>query len=133
MSKSYIVDAFLSGMAWMLVIYLFFNIKGRISELNEIMDASTLAAAFSNFVKPASLLSTPFCAFFTFLLWRFYGLMDASLTWGAGGLGLLVGLFLVGMPLIWLEILLILVRHSSFVDLSQKLKAYKKQAGALND
>ncbi|MDN5565899.1 MAG: hypothetical protein L0G25_03775 [Psychrobacter sp.] len=50
------------------------------------------------------------------MLWRFYGLMLASQTWGAGDIGLLVAMFYIGVPLIWLQALLIAVKHSPFIS-----------------
>lgn len=118
MQNSYIVDAFLTGAAWMILIFLYFDIRARIKALGSIMSSNTLAVALSRSVKAATSVAVPFAAFYLFLLWRFYAFMVQSQTWGAGGAGLLVILGVMGVGLLWLLMMLIFVAHSPFAQLS---------------
>lgn len=135
MENSYIVDVFLSACAWFAVIYLSFDCRARIKHLNEHMSAITLATALASLLKKSSLFSLPFAVVFMFLLWRFYGLMIASASWGAGGAGLLVIMAIIGILLIWLDVVLISVRHSSFMSvatISREAKAAKSVTRTAN-
>ena len=125
MQNQYIVDVFLSGTLWALIAYLFFEVRATIAALSSVMDASLLSVALSQVVKKASITAIPFCLLLIFLLWRFYGLMLASQTWGAGGAGLLVMLFVIGTVLVWLRVVLAFVRTSGFVKVAQKISAGK--------
>lgn len=120
MQNSYIVDAFLTGAAWMMLAYLYFDSKARIIELDQLMTANTLAVALAKSLVMAASFAVPFSLLYVFLLWRFYGLMVQTQTWGAGGLGLLITLFCIGLPLIWLHVMLVCVRHSRFFALSKQ-------------
>lgn len=121
MQNQYIVDAFLSGTLWAVIAYLFFDSRARVKILANFMDASLLTAALSQVAKKATITAAPFCLFLIFLLWRFYGLMVASQTWGAGGAGLLATLFAIGSALIWLQVVLVFVNHSGFLPLAKKV------------
>lgn len=125
MQNQYIVDVFLSGTLWALIAYLFFEVRAIIGVFSEVMDASLLSVALSQVAKKASITAIPFCLFLIFLLWRFYGLMVESQTWGAGGAGLLVMLFVIGTVLVWLRVVLAFVRTSGFVKVAQKISAGK--------
>ena len=125
MQNQYIVDVFLSGTLWALIAYLFFEVRATIGALSGVMDASLLSVALSQVVKKASITAIPFCLFILFLLWRFYGLMVASKTWGGGGAGLLVMLFVIGMALVWLQVVLTFVRSSGFVEIARQVSAGK--------
>ena len=118
MQNSYIVDAFLTGTAWMILIFLFFDSKARIKALGNMMSSTTLGVALSKSVKAATSATVPFAAFYLFLLWRFYALMVQTQTWGAGGVGLLVILGVMGVGLLWLLMMLVFVAHSPFAQLS---------------
>lgn len=118
MQNQYIVDAFLSGALWVIVVYLVFEVRARVTALGAVMDANILSAALSSVAKKASIVAIPFVALFIFLLWRFFGLMVDSQTWGAGGAGLLVALFVIGVALVWLNIILIFVNNSGYVALA---------------
>lgn len=118
MQNQYIVDAFLSGALWVIVVYLVFDVRARVTALGAVMDSNILSAALSSVAKKASIVAIPFVAFFSFLLWRFFGLMVDSQTWGAGGAGLLVALFATGVALVWLNIILIFVNHSGYMALA---------------
>lgn len=126
MQNQYIVDVFLSGTLWALIAYLFFEVRATIAALSSVMDASLLSVALSQVVKKASITAIPFCLLLIFLLWRFYGLMLASQTWGAGGAGLLAMLFVIGVALVWLQVVLAFVRTSGFVGVAQKISAGKQ-------
>lgn len=128
MQNQYIVDVFLSGTLWALIVYLFFEVRATIAAFSGIMDASLLSVALSQVVRKASITAIPFCLFLLFLLWRFYGLMIASQTWGAGGAGLLVMLFVIGMALVWLRVVLAFVRTSGFLGVAQKISTGKHAA-----
>ena len=121
MQNQYIIDAFLSAALWAIVAYLVFEVRARVMAIRALMDVNILSAALASVAKKATLVATPFWAFFIFLLWRFFGLMVDSQTWGAGGAGLLVALFAIGVTLIWLNIVLIFVRNSGFVALAHKV------------
>ena len=123
MQNQYIIDAFLSAALWAIVAYLVFEVRARIMAIRALMDVNILSAALASVAKRATLVATPFWAFFVFLLWRFFGLMVDSQTWGAGGAGLLVALFAIGITLIWLNIVLIFVSSSGFVALAHKVSA----------
>lgn len=128
MDNSYIVDTFLSGMVWAILVYLFFDVRARIIELNEVMDVTVLSLALAKVAKKASFVALPFVVFFVFLLWRFYGLMLVSRSWGAGGAGLLIAMFAAGVALIWLQSILVFVRNSGFAALSQKINDSRRPA-----
>ena len=118
MQNQYIIDAFLSAALWAIVAYLVFEVRARVMAIRALMDVNILSAALASVAKRATLVATPFWAFFIFLLWRFFGLMVDSQTWGAGGAGLLVALFAIGITLIWLNIVLIFVSNGGFVALA---------------
>ena len=123
MQNQYIIDAFLSAALWAIVAYLVFEVRARAMAIRALMDVNILSAALASVAKRATLVATPFWAFFIFLLWRFFGLMVDSQTWGAGGAGLLVALFAIGITLIWLNIVLIFVSSGGFVALAHKVSA----------
>lgn len=123
MQNQYIIDAFLSAALWAIVAYLVFEVRARVMAIRALMDVNILSAALASVAKRATLVATPFWAFFIFLLWRFFGLMVGSQTWGAGGAGLLVALFAIGITLIWLNIVLIFVSSGGFVALAHKVSA----------
>lgn len=123
MQNQYIIDAFLSAALWAIVAYLVFEVRARVMAIRALMDVNILSAALASVAKRATLVATPFWAFFVFLLWRFFGLMVDSQTWGAGGAGLLVALFAIGITLIWLNIVLIFVSSGGFVALAHKVSA----------
>lgn len=123
MQNQYIIDAFLSAALWAIVAYLVFEVRARVMAIRALMDVNILSAALASVAKRATLVATPFWAFFIFLLWRFFGLMVDSQTWGAGGAGLLVALFAIGITLIWLNIVLIFVSSGGFVALAHKASA----------
>lgn len=123
MQNQYIIDAFLSAALWAFVAYLVFEVRARVMAIRALMDVNILSAALASVAKRATLVATPFWAFFIFLLWRFFGLMVDSQTWGAGGAGLLVALFAIGITLIWLNIVLIFVSSGGFVALAHKVSA----------
>ncbi|WLG15034.1 hypothetical protein Q6344_06795 [Psychrobacter cibarius] len=118
MQNSYIVDAFLTGTAWMILIFLYFDIRARIKALNNMMNSTTLAVALSKSVKAATSFAVPFAALYLFLLWRFYAFMVQSQTWGAGGAGLVVILGIIGVLMVWLTMMLVFVAHSPFAQIS---------------
>ena len=118
MQNQYIIDAFLSAALWAIVAYLVFEVRARVMAIRALMDVNILSAALASVAKRATFVATPFWAFFVFLLWRFFGLMVDSQTWGAGGAGLLVALFAIGITLIWLNIVLIFVSNGGFVALA---------------
>lgn len=115
MQNSYIVDAFLSGTVWVSLIYLYFACRSRVVELNTLVTPDSFLMAITRLLKPSIIIAMPFIAILSFMLWRFYGLMLASQTWGAGGIGLLAMMFVVGAPMIWLYVLLVCVKHSRFI------------------
>lgn len=121
MQNSYIIDTFLSGALWALSVYLFFDIKARIADIDKVMIAHTLTIAMSESLKVATTIAAPFAVFYVFLLWRFYGLMVASQAWGYGGMGLLIAFLLIGLPMIWLQVMLIIVRRSRFARAAGKI------------
>lgn len=123
MQNQYIIDAFLSAALWAIVAYLVFELRARVMAIRALMDVNILSAALASVAKRATLVATPFWAFFVFLLWRFFGLMVDSQTWGAGGAGLLVALLAIGITLIWLNIVLIFVSNGGFVALAHKVSA----------
>ena len=123
MQNQYIIDAFLSAALWAIVAYLVFEVRARVMAIRALMDVNILSAALASVAKRATLVATPFWAFFVFLLWRFFGLMVDSQTWGAGGAGLLVALLAIGITLIWLNIVLIFVSNGGFVALAHKVSA----------
>lgn len=129
MQNSYIVDTFLSGALWMILIYLFFEVKYRLNLLDQIMSVTMFSTAINDVVKAATLITLPFSLIFIFLLWRFHSLMVTSQSWGYGGMGLLIIIGLIGLPLIWVQITLILIQRGPFVELSQRTSALNQQGG----
>ena len=129
MQNSYIVDVFLSATAWVVIAYLYFEVRAGVKAISEIMSASTLSVALGHVLKTASLIALPFFGFFGFLLWRFYALMVVSQSWGAGGMGLITGMAIIGASLIWVQFMLLLVRRSRFIDLSVKVNKINSLSG----
>ncbi len=127
MQNSYIVDAFLTGAAWMILAFLFFDCKARIKALGNMMSSTTLGVALSKCAKVATSVTVPFAAFYLFLLWRFYALMVQTQTWGAGGVGLLAILGVIGVGLLWLLMMLVFVAHSPFAQLAAIDDAARKR------
>lgn len=119
MQNSYIVDAFLSGTVWVSLIYLYFACRYRVSELNELVTPDIFLIAITRLLKTSIIIAVPFIAILAFMLWRFYGLMLASQTWGAGGIGLLVIMFCIGALMTWLYVLLVCVKHSRFIGATE--------------
>lgn len=115
MQNSYIVDAFLSGTVWVVLIYLYFACRSRVIELNALVTPEIFLMAITRLLKSSIITAMPFIAILGFMLWRFYGLMLASEAWGAGGIGLLAIMFGIGAPMIWLYVLLVCVKHSRFI------------------
>lgn len=116
MQNSYIVDAFLSGTVWVSLIYLYFACRSRIIELNALVTPALFLMAITRLLKSSIIIAMPFIVILSFMLWRFYGLMLASQTWGAGGIGVLAIMFCIGVPMIWLYIMLVCVKHSRFIE-----------------
>lgn len=100
----------------------FFDIKARLVAIEKIMVAHTLSDAMKEALKMATIIAAPFCIFYIFLLWRFYSLMVVSQSWGAGGMGLLAIFLLIGIPMIWLQIMLICVRRGRIARSSEKIR-----------
>lgn len=115
MQNSYIVDAFLSGTVWVSIIYLYFACRSRILELNALVTPASFLIAITRLLKSSIVIAIPFIGILSFMLWRFYGLMLASQTWGAGGIGLIAIMFIIGAPMIWLYVLFVCVKHSRFI------------------
>lgn len=128
MQNSYIVDVFLSGALWALTTFLFFDIKDRIINIDKTMLAHTLTLAMNEVVKLATIVAAPFGVFYLFLLWRFYSLMVLSESWGYGGMGLLLMFLLAGLFMIWLEVMLIFVSRSRFVNASKNIREVRSGA-----
>lgn len=114
MQNSYIIDAFLSGLVGMILIYLYFDTRARIAELSEIISVHALKVALPTMLTRSLLISIPLMGFYVFLLWRFHGFMVHAAASGAGGLGLLAMMLAAGLPLIWLNVILICVSHSRY-------------------
>lgn len=115
MQNSYIVDTFLSGLAWMVLIYLYFDTRARIGLLSELLSAHALKVALPAMLARSVWIAIPLMVFFTFLLWRFSDVMVQANASGAGAYGLLITMLLAGLPLIWLNVMLICVAHSRYV------------------
>ena len=130
MQNSYIVDVFLSAAAWVVIAYLYFEVRAGMAAISGVMSASTLSVALGYVVKTGSLIALPFFGVFVFLLWRFYALMIVSESWGAGGVGLIAIMAFIGGALIWLQSILSLVKRSQFLDLSLKLNKLKSKEPA---
>ncbi|WP_352309086.1 hypothetical protein [Psychrobacter sp. W2-37-MNA-CIBAN-0211] len=114
MQNSYIIDTFLSGLAWMTVIYLYFDTRARIATLNNLISVHALKVALPAMLKRSTFIAAPLMTFYLFLLWRFYGLMVYSTSWGAGGAGLLAGMAMTAIPLMWLNVMLVCVKNSRY-------------------
>jgi hypothetical protein len=128
MQNSYIVDAFLSGTVWVSLIYLYFACRTRVIELNALVTPEIFLMAITKLLKSSIIIATPFVAILSFMLWRFYGLMLASEAWGAGGIGLLVIMFGIGAPMIWLYVLLVCVKHSRLIGYAETPVANNRPA-----
>lgn len=119
MQNSYIVDAFLSGVLWFALIMLAADVRARSKELSQVLNPATFGAVFYQVITPASLVSAPLIAIMVFLLWRFYALMVASASLGAGGIGLLVIMALFGAMVIFLDVLIVSIKHVRSADFAQ--------------
>lgn len=115
MQNSYIIDAFLMGLACFMLTYLYFNTKSRLRQLNAMMSANDMAAALGQLFTRSIVFATPFCLLLIFTLWRSYHLMLLTQTWGYGGLGLLLTMGLGGLFAVWLNAMLVCITHSGFV------------------
>ena len=125
MQNAYIVDFFLSGMLMIMMFYLYVDILSRLKLLNKVIDSNTLAVAIGQTFLQSLLLSVPLLIFM-FLLWRFYAVMVISQSWGVGGAGLLVIMAILGSFFVWLDILLVCIKNSRFVDASKLITQAKK-------
>lgn len=119
MQNSYIIDAFLSGVLWLALVLVVVDVRARTKELSQVLDPATFGTVFYQVLIPASLISVPIMAILGFLLWRFYALMLGSASFGAGGAGLLVIMGAVGAIAVWLDMLLVMVRHARNADFAQ--------------
>ena len=128
MQNGYIVDAFLTGALWLILVYLAFDVKSRVVQINHLMGAHTLGAALNDVSKIGIMIATPFMIAYTFMLWRFYGLMIASESWGYGGMGLVIMLAIAGLVLIWLQVMLMLVSHGRFITLAEKTSELRQES-----
>lgn len=126
MQNAYIVDFFLSGMLMIMMFYLYVDILSRLNLLNKVIDSNTLAVAIGQTLRQSVLLSVPLLILLMFLLWRFYAVMVISQSWGVGGAGLLVIMAILGSSFVWLDMLLICVKNSRFVDASKLISTAKK-------
>ena len=126
MQNAYIVDFFLSGMLMIMMFYLYVDILSRLKLLNKVIDSNTLAVAIGQTLRQSLLLSVPLLILLMFLLWRFYAVMVISQSWGVGGAGLLVIMAILGSFFVWLDILLVCIKNSRFVDASKLITQAKK-------
>lgn len=126
MQNAYIVDFFLSGMLMIMMFYLYVDILSRLKLLNKVIDSNTLAVAIGQTLRQSVLLSVPLLILLMFLLWRFYAVMVISQSRGVGGAGLLVIMAILGSSFVWLDMLLICVKNSRFVDASKLISTAKK-------
>ena len=122
MQNAYIVDFFLSGMLMIMMFYLYVDILSRLKLLNKVIDSNTLAVAIGQTLRQSLLLCVPLM----FLLWRFYAVMVISQSWGVGGAGLLVIMAILGSLFVWLDMLLVCIKNSRFVDASKLITQAKK-------
>lgn len=126
MQNAYIVDFFLSGMLMIMMFYLYVDILSRLKLLNKVIDSNTLAVAIGQTLRQSLLLSVPLLILLMFLLWRFYAVMVISQSWGIGGAGLLIIMAILGSFFVWLDILLVCIKNSRFVDASKLITQAKK-------
>ncbi|WP_313596474.1 hypothetical protein [Psychrobacter sanguinis] len=126
MQNAYIVDFFLSGMLMIMMFYLYVDILSRLKLLNRVIDSNTLAVAIGQTLRQSVLLSMPLLILLMFLLWRFYAVMVISQSWGIGGAGLLVIMAILGSLFVWLDMLLVCIKNSRFVDASKLITQVKK-------
>lgn len=126
MQNAYIVDFFLSGMLMIMMFYLYVDILSRLKLLNKVIDRNTLAVAIGQTLRQSLLLSVPLLILLMFLLWRFYAVMVISQSWGIGGAGLLVIMAILGSFFVWLDMLLVCIKNSRFVDASKLISTAKK-------
>jgi len=126
MQNAYIVDFFLSGMLMIMMFYLYVDILSRLKLLNKVIDSNTLAVAIGQTLRQSLLLSVPLLILLMFLLWRFYAVMVISQSWGIGGAGLLVIMAILGSFFVWLDMLLVCIKNSRFVDASKLITQAKK-------
>lgn len=126
MQNAYIVDFFLSGMLMIMMFYLYVDILSRLKLLNKVIDRNTLAVAIGQTLRQSVLLSVPLLILLMFLLWRFYAVMVISQSWGIGGAGLLVIMAILGSFFVWLDMLLVCIKNSRFVDASKLITQAKK-------
>ena len=114
MQNSYIVDTFLSGLAWMIIAYLYFDTRARIGVLSESLSVHSLKIALPAMFTRSLIIAVPLMGFFMFLLWRFSDLMVHASASGAGAYGLLAVMLLAGVSMIWLNVILVCVSHSRY-------------------
>lgn len=126
MQNAYLIDFFLSGMLMVMLFYLYIDILSRLKLLNKVIDSNALALAIGHTLRQSLLLSMPLLMLLMFLLWRFHAVMVVSQSWGIGGAGLLVIMAILGTLFAWLDMLLICVKNSRFVDASKLITRAKK-------
>lgn len=132
MQNAYLVDFFLSSMLLIMLFYLYIDILSRLKALNRVIDSNTLAVAIGHTLRQSLLLSIPLLGLLIFLLWRFYAVMVISKSWGVGGAGLLVIMAILGSFFVWLDMLLVCVKNSRFVDASKLVTMAKKTINKAN-
>ncbi|WP_230657798.1 hypothetical protein [Psychrobacter sp. I-STPA10] len=117
MANAYIIDAALSGCVWVMLAFMYFDIIARVTDINHRISTELLAIAIGKLAIKVSIASIPFILIWIFLCWRFAALMIKTQSFGISGIGLLIIVGLVGTVMIWLTLLLVALRHSSYIDI----------------
>lgn len=111
MQNTYIVDAFLSFWLWLSLALVYVDVTNLVEKANKAITSDMFAIYFDMAAKTATIISLLPMTLFAFLLWRFCSLTIHAGMWGAGAIGLLVILTIMGFGLIWLKVLITLMLH----------------------
>lgn len=130
--NSYLVDIFLSACLWFGLIFLLVSVKRRQAQCNQAMNSTVFAMTVNQVAKKASMFWLPLFFMQLFLLWRFYAALVFFDSFGEGAAGLLVIMGVVGAVTLWLELLLISVKHTRYSEFQalEQLQQSRRRAPA---
>lgn len=125
MQNAYIIDFFLSGMLLIMLFYLYVDVILRLKAIRKVVDSNTLAVAIGQTLGRSIALSIPLVLLLAFLIWRFFAVIMIVQAWGIGAAGLLFIMAVLGVFLIWLDMLLVCINRSGFITTSSLLSQAK--------
>lgn len=117
MQNSYLIDAFLSFWLWLSLAVMYIDVTNLVKKANMTITPDIFAIYFDMTATTATLVAFLPMALYGFLLWRFCSLIMQAGMWGAGSVGLLIILCIMGLGLIWLKVLITIMLHKVGVSI----------------